>query len=44
MTGRHTLDPPNSKIYSYSFEENNLIYEDDFKIIAQCPEKTLSGD
>ena len=41
MTGRRTLDPPNSKIYSHSFEENHPIYEDDFKIIARCPEKHL---
>ena len=40
-TGRRTLDPPNSKIYSHSFEENHPIYEDDFKIIARCPEKHL---
>ena len=40
-TGRRTHDPPNSKIYSHSFEENHPIYEDDFKIIARCPEKQL---
>ena len=39
-TGRCTLDPPNSKIYSHSFEENHPIYEEDFKI-ARCPEKHL---
>ena len=32
-TGRRTLDPPNSKIYSHSFEENHPIYEDDCKDI-----------
>ena len=40
-TGRRTLDPPISKIYSHSFEENHPIYEDGFKIIARCPEKHL---
>ena len=40
-TGKRTLDPPNSKIYSHSFEENYQIYEEDFKIIARCPEKHL---
>ena len=41
-TSRHTLDPPNSKmIYSHSFEENHLVYEDDFKIVARSPEKHL---
>ena len=38
--GWRTLDPPNSKIYNHSFEENHPIYEEDFKIIARCPEKT----
>ena len=40
-TGRRTLDTPNSKIYSHSFEENHPIHEEDFKIIALCPEKNL---
>ena len=28
-------------IVVHSFEENHPIYEDDFKIIARCPEKHL---
>ena len=42
-TDGRTLDPPNSKIYSHSFEENHPIYEDFKIILLPGAQKSASG-